>query len=311
MSEKMKAILINQYGDNSVLEYKEVDRPEPQAGEVLVKVLAAGVNPIDWKIRSGAGQRMGLTLPVQLGGEISGTVEKLGDGVSQFTEGDAVYGIIKSGGFAEYAIAQLADITLKPANIDFISAAAIPLGSLTAWQAMFDIAKLESGQRLFITNGSGGVGSMAVQIAKAKGVHVTAMASGRNEEYVRSLGVDEFIDYTSKSFEVVAQDMDVVFDTVGGDTFERAFITLKAGGFLVTAVAFPKMEEEQHGVRVARVQCKANAGQLESISELVVAEKLKAHIAQVFPFSEVNAAFELSESGRTRGKIVLQISKSL
>ncbi len=307
MSEKMRAIQINQYGDNSVLEFKNIDRPEPKGREVLVKVHAAGINPIDWKIRSGAGQRMGLTLPIHLGGEISGTVEKLGDDVSEFNVGDGVYGIIKSGGFSDYAIAQVADIAHKPANIDFINAAAIALGSLTAWQAMFDIAKLTSGQRLFITNGSGGVGSMAVQIAKAKGVHVTAMASGRNEEYVRSLGVDEFVDYTLKPFEEVVHDMDVVFDTVGGDTFQRAFQTLKTGGFLVTSVVFPGNEAEQHHVGVARVQCKPNAMELELISDLVRTGKLKAHVAEIVPFVEVARAFELSEGGHTRGKIILRV----
>lgn len=303
----MKAVVINEYGDNSVVRYADVNRPEPQAGEVLVKVHAAGVNPVDWKIRGGAGQRMGLTLPVHLGGEIAGTVEELGEGVSGLEEGDAVYGIIKTGGFAEYAVAKAADMARKPANLDFIHTAAIPLGALTAWQAMFDVAKLASGQRLLVTNSSGGVGSLAVQLAKAKGVHVSAMASGRNEEYVCGLGADEFIDYTKQPFEQVARDMDVVFDTVGGDTFQRAFATLKKGGFLVTAVAFPKDEAQQHGVGVERVTCKPNAGQLASIRELVEAGKVKAHVATVLPFAQVRQAFELSEGGRTRGKIVLKV----
>ena len=302
----MKSAVINEYGDNSVVQYTDVDRPEPQAGEILVKVHAAGVNPVDWKIRGGAGQRMGMTLPIHLGSEITGIVEKLGDGVSGFKDGDAIYGIIKSGGFAEYAVANAVDMARKPTSIDFIHAAAVPLGALTAWQAMFDVAKLASGQRLLLTNGSGGVGSMAVQLAKAKGAHVTAMASGLNEEYVRGLGADEFIDYTEQPFEQVARDMDVVFDTVGGDTFQRAFITLKKGGFLVTSVAFPKDESQQHGVSVERVLCKPNAGQLASIRELVEAGKLRAHVATVLPLAQVKHAFELSEGGRTRGKIVLQ-----
>ncbi len=304
----MKAAVINEYGDNSVVQIIDVDRPKPQAGELLVKVHAAGVNPVDWKIRSGAGQRMGLTLPIHLGGEISGTVEETGAGVPGFTKGDAIFGIIKTGGFAEYVVVKAEDMALKPANLDFIQTAAVPLGALTAWQALFDVAKLSSGQRLLITNSSGGVGSLAVQIAKAKGVHVTAMASGRNESYVRSLGADEFIDYTKQPFEQLAHEMDVVFDTVGADTFERAFQTLKKGGFLVTVVAFPKDDGRQRGVRVERAQCRPNAAQLLSIRELVEAEKLKAHIAKVLPLANIREAFELSESGRTRGKIVLQIS---
>ena len=146
-----------------------------------------------------------------------------------------------------------------------------------------------------------------MQLAKAAGAHVTAMASAHNEDYVRSLGADDFIDYRTQRFEDVAHDMDVVFDTVGGDTFERAFSTLRKGGFLVTAVAFPKDEAEQHGVGAARVFCKPNAGQLVSIRELVEAGKLKGHVAKVFPLAGITEALALSEEGRTRGKIVLQV----
>jgi NADPH:quinone reductase-like Zn-dependent oxidoreductase len=304
----MKAVIIEKYGSNEVVQYIDADMPEPQAGEVLVKIEATGVNPVDWKIRSGAGQRMGMILPIHLGGEISGTVVKLGDGVVGLSEGDAIYGIIKSGGFAEYAVAIAAHLTRKPANLDFIQAAAIPLGGLTAWQAMFDIAGLVSGQRLLITNGSGGVGSLAVQLAKAKGVHVTAMASGGNEEYVRSLGADDFIDYTVQSFEQVASDMDVVFDTVGGDTFQRAFLTLKKGGFLVTSVVFPTDEAQRYGVGVERVQCKPDAEELAIMRELAERDKLKAQVTKVLPLSEIRQALELSEGGHTRGKIVIKIA---
>lgn len=304
----MKAVVIEQYGDNEAVQYTDVDRPQSRAGELLVKVHAAGVNPVDWKIRSGAGQRMGLTLPLRLGSEISGTVVQVGDGVSHFKEGDAIFGIIDSGGFAEYAVASAANMVRRPANLDFIAAASVPLGALTAWQAMFDIAKVASGQRLLITNSSGGVGSMAVQLAKAKGAHVTAMASGRNEEYVRSLGADEFIDYTEQPFEEVARDMDVVFDTVGADVFQRAFRTLKTGGFLVTSVAFPRDEGQQYDVGVQRVQCKPNAAQLEMICDLVETGKVVPHVATVLPLADIRQALALSEAGRTRGKIVLQIA---
>ena len=255
----MKAVVINEYGDNDKLQFIDVTRPQPQAGEVLVKVHAAGVNPVDWKIRGGMGARLGLTLPIRLGGEIAGTIEAVGEGVGDFTEGDAVYGIIKSGGFAEYAIAKAGDVAPKPARLDFVPAAAVPLGALTAWQAIFGLANLDRGQRLLITGASGGVGSLAVQLAKAKGAHVTGTASGRNEAFVRDLGADEFVDYTRQPFEEAVKDVDVVFDTVGGDTFARAFQTLKKGGFLVTSVAFPADEAQGFGVRAARVQCKPDA----------------------------------------------------
>jgi NADPH:quinone reductase-like Zn-dependent oxidoreductase len=304
----MKAIIIKEYGNDDVLNYDDVERPNPKADEVLVKVRVAGVNPVDWKIRNGLGERLGLKLPIMLGGEIAGTIEKLGDAVRGFREGDAVYGIIRSGGFAEYAIAKMGDIASKPQSLDFENAAAVPLGALTAWQAIFDLAHLSSGQRILITGASGGVGSLAVQLAKAKGAYVIGTASGRNEEFVRDLGADEFVDYTKQNFEEVVKDVDVVFDAVGGDTFERAFQTLKKGGFLVTSVEFPSEEKAQEfGVKAARVYCKPNAEQLAAISALVDEGKLKAHVATVLPLIEVKKAFQLSESGRTRGKIVLQI----
>jgi NADPH:quinone reductase-like Zn-dependent oxidoreductase len=307
----MKTIVINEYGNEDVVNYVDVDRPEPKAHEVLVKVLFAGVNPIDWKIRNGAGERLGLKLPIFLGGEIAGTIAKIGGDVSDFQVGDAVYGIITSGGYAEYAIAKIGDIAPKPQSLDFENAAAIPLGALTAWQAMFDLANLSSGQRLLITAASGGVGSLAVQIAKAKGAFVIGMASGRNEAFVRDLGVDEFVDYTKQNFEAVVKDVDVVFDTVGGDTFERAFHTLKPGGFLVTAVQFPSEEKAQEfGVKAARVYCKPNASQLVAIGKLVDEGRLKAHVSTVLPLSEVKQAHQLSQGGRTRGKIVLKIGTS-
>lgn len=304
----MKAVVIHQYGDNSVLDYTDVARPQAQPGEILVKVHAAGVNPVDWKIRGGMGQRMGMTLPIHLGGEISGTVAQLGAGVDAFAVGDAVFGIIPAGGFADYAVAKAAELVRKPATLDFIVAAAVPLGALTAWQALFDLANLRSGQRLLITNGAGGVGSLAIQLAKAAGAHVTAMASGRNEAFVRGLGADAFIDYTATPFDAAARGMDVVFDTVGGETFQRAFATLNKGGFLVTAVGFPSDAERQHGVGVARVYCQPNAAQLESIRALVDEGKLRPHVATVLPLAAIKEAFALSESGRTRGKIVLQVA---
>lgn len=305
----MKAIMIRAYGNADVVEYVDVERPEPKANEVLVKVHAAGVNPVDWKIRNGAGERLGLKLPIMLGGEIAGTIERIGDAVSGLKEGDAVYGIIPSGGFAEYAIATVGDIAAKPQNLDFERAAAVALGGLTAWQAMFDVAQLSSGQRMFITGASGGVGSLAVHLAKAKGAYVIGMASGRNEAFVKGLGADEFVDYTQQSFEDVVKNVDVVFDTVGGDTFERAFHTLKKGGFLVTAVQFPSQEQAQaFGVKAARVFCKPNANQLAALSDLIDDGRVKAHVATVLPLADVNKALQLSETGHTRGKIVLHVS---
>ena len=308
----MKAVVINKYGDESVLEYTDAPRPKVKADEVLVKVYAAAVNPADWKIRNGMGERFGFKLPLILGGDIAGIVEEVGDAVENFKRGDEIYGMTLSslsGGYAEYAIAKPEGIAPKPESLSFEEAAAIPIGALTAWQAMFDLANLSSGQRVLITGASGGVGSMAVQLAKAKGAFVVGTASGRNEEFVRSLGADEFVDYTKQNFEEVVKDVDVVFDTVGGDTQERAFQTLKKGGFLATAAGPPSEEKaKEFGVKAEFVHCKPNAQQLAEINQLIEEGKLKIHIETILPLTEVKRAHALSQTGRTRGKIVLTIN---
>ncbi len=301
----MRAVVIREYGSNDVVEIAEVDRPEPGVGEVLVKVHAAGVNPVDWKIRGGLGQRMGMTLPIHLGGELVGTIEKLGAGVDNLQQGETIFGMVHTGAFAEYAVAKANNVVRTPHNIDVIHAAALPLAGSTARQALFDEAGLSAGRRLLITNSSGGVGSLAVQFAKAIGAHVTAVASGRNEDFVRSLGADEFIDYTTQPFEDTAREVDIVFDTMGGETFQRAFKTLKKGGFMVTVVAFPNDEAERYGVSVKRSFTVPSARNLASIAELVEAGKVVAHVDMVLPLAEIRHALTLSEAGRARGKIVL------
>jgi NADPH:quinone reductase-like Zn-dependent oxidoreductase len=309
--EKMKAIVINAYGDESILNYTDVDRPELKADEILVKVHAAAVNPADWKIREGMGESLGFKLPLILGGDIAGTVEVVGDGVEDFKQGDAVYGITSSslsGGYAEYAVAKADAIVLKPNDLSFEAAAAIPIAALTAWQAMFVVANLGSGQQILITGASGGVGSMAVQLAKAKGAFVIGTASGKNEQFVRDLGADEFIDYTKQNFEKIVKDVDVVFDTVGGDTQDKAFQTLKKGGFLVSSAHTPSAEKaREFGIESAWFFCQQSAEQLTQINQLIDEGKLKVYIETILPLTEVKKAHQLSQSGRTRGKIVLQI----
>ena len=303
----MKAIKIEQYGDESVLQLVDVPKPEPARDEVLIQVYAASVNPMDWKIRDGAGARFGMHLPIFLGGEIAGVVAQVGAGVTALRVGDEVYGMVKTGGYADYALAKLEEVVRKPATLDFPHAAAIPLAALTAWQALFDVAKLQEGQKVLITAAAGSVGALAVQLAKAKGALVTGLASGANEAFVWALGVDAFVDYTAQPFEELVTDMDVVFDVVGGEVFERSFQCVKKGGVLVTAVAFPTPEQEaRHGVTATRVFCQPNRQELEEISQLVEANRLQAHVAQVFPLPQVGAAQKLSKEGHTRGKIILQ-----
>jgi NADPH:quinone reductase-like Zn-dependent oxidoreductase len=308
----MKAVTISQYGDQSVLTYVDIERPEPKSDEVLVQTRAAAVNPVDWKIRDGMGETFGLQLPIVLGCEIAGTIEKVGSDVRDFQKGAAVYGYVslqRNGGYAEYTIAKTDEIAPKPENLDFENAAAVPVGALTSWQAIFDTANLQDGQRILITGASGGVGSMAVQLAKAKGAFVIATASGKNEEFVRSLGADEFVDYTREKFEGRVREVDVVFDTVGSDTLDRSFETIRRGGCLVTIVTPPStVRAENFGIRASMIGVQPSGQQLREINQLIAAGKLKTHIATVLPLSEVRKAHQLSEGGRTRGKIILHPS---
>ena len=311
----MKAVRIERYGNEDVVEIAEVDQPKPAAGQVLVKVKAAAVNPVDWKIRDGLGDLFGLKPPLILGCEIAGTVKAVGDNgpsrtdSSNFAVGDDIYGYLgaHTGGYAEYVAAPASEFVRKPKQIDFDTAASVPVAALTAWQGIFDHGKLASGQRILITGASGAVGSMAVQLAKVKGAHVLGTGSGRNEEFVRGLGVDEFIDYKKAKFEEEVSGVDVVFDTVGGETQERAFQTLKRGGFLVSPVNPPSPEKEKElGVTVAMALMMPKPDQLAEISRLVEIGKLKVRVARVLPLAEVKKAHQLSATGHADGKIILR-----
>jgi NADPH:quinone reductase-like Zn-dependent oxidoreductase len=305
----MKAVRIERYGNEDVIEIAEVETPKPSAGQVLVKVKAAAVNPVDWKIRDGLGELFGLKPPLILGCEVAGTVEAVGGGVKDFAAGDDVYGYLGaySGGYAEYVAALASEFVRKPKQIDFDTAASVPVGALTAWQAIFDHGKLASGQRILITGASGAVGSMGVQLAKVKGAHVIGTGSGRNEEFVRDLGTDEFIDYKKAKFEEEVSDVDVVFDTVGGDTQDRAFQTLKRGGVLVSAISPPSAEKaKEFGVTGAMVFMMPQPDQLAEINRLVESGKLKVRMAKALPLEEVKKAHQLSAGGHADGKIILR-----
>ena len=311
----MKAVRIEGYGNEEVMALAEVERPAPGDNELLVKVRAAAVNPVDWKIRDGLGELFGLKPPLILGCEVAGTVEAVGSrgssrtGVSDFVAGDEVYGYLSahSGGYAEYVAAPASEFVHKPKHINFDTAASVPVAALTAWQGIFDHGELASGQRILITGASGAVGSMAVQLAKNKGAHVIGTGSGRNEEFVRKLGADEFIDYKKAKFEDKVSGVDVVFDTVGGDTQERAFQTLKRGGVLVSTVSPPSAEKsKEFGVTVAMVVMMAKGDQLAKINRLFESGKLKVRVATVLPLTEVKKAHQLSSSGHADGKIILR-----
>ncbi len=308
----MKAVRIHTYGDPEVLKYEEAPRPKPGPGELLIRVHAAGVNPVDWKIREGYfKQRMNYSLPLILGWDLSGVVEATGPGVTRLKAGDEVYSrpdIARDGAYAEYIVVRETEVAIKPKSIDHIHAAATPLAALTAWQSLFDAAGLSVGQTVLIHAAAGGVGSFAVQLAKWKGAYVIGTASKGDHDFLRTLGADETIDYQTTRFEDVLHEVDVVLDTIGGDTQKRSWKVLKKGGILVSILTPPSPEEAAaHGVRQAYTFVQPNASQLAEIAELIDSGKLKAIVETVLPLSEARRAHELSQSGHTRGKIVLKI----
>jgi NADPH:quinone reductase-like Zn-dependent oxidoreductase len=312
----MKAIRIHNYGGPKVLKYEDAPRPQPKAGEVLIRVHAAGVNPIDWKVREGEMKDFWPhTFPLILGWDLSGVVEELGPdpaAAGRFKIGDEVYGLpdpTRGGAYADYIVVRETELALKPDSLYHIRAAAVPLATLTAWQALFDTAQLQPGHRVLIHAGSGGVGHFAVRLAKWKDAHVFATASTKNQDLLRKLGVDEPIDYTKQRFENVARNIDIVLDTIGGETQERSWSVLKKGGNLVSLVQPPSEEKAKElGVRAAFVASHPNGEQLAEISKIIDSGKLAPIIDRILPLSEARRAHELSQSGHVRGKIVLRVS---
>src|ERR1700719_2702394 len=313
--QTMRAIRIHHYGGPEVLRYEETPRPEPQAGEVLVRVHAAGVNPVDWKVREGHMKDFWPhKFPLILGWDLSGVVEELGPGpaaAGRFKIGDEVYSLpdpTRNGAYADYIVVREPELALKPTSLHHIPAAAVPLAALTAWQSLFDTAQLQPGQRVLIHAGSGGVGHFAVQLAKWKGAHVFATASTKNQDLLRKLGVDEPIDYIQQRFENVARNIDIVLDTIGGETQERSWSVLKKDGVLVSLVQPPSEEKaEELGVRAAFVAGHPSGAQLAEIAKIIEAGKLAPVIDRILPLSEARRAHELSQSGHTHGKIALRV----
>jgi NADPH:quinone reductase-like Zn-dependent oxidoreductase len=313
----MKAIRIHEYGGPEVLRYE--DAPDPILGDddVLVRVHATSVNPVDWKVRKGlAKDSLKYELPMIPGWDLSGVVLATGARVTRFlTKGEEVYGrpdIKRNGAYAERIAVRASELAQKPESIDHIQAASVPLVALTAWQALFDAppgfqgAHLQPGQTVLVHAASGGVGSFAVQLAKQHGARVIGTCSGANAEFVRSLGADEVVDYTKTRFEDAVHDVDVVLDLVGGDTAERSWKTLKKGGILVSIVSTPSAEAAaKHGARAGYVFVQPSADQLASIATMIDAGKLRTNVSKVLPLAQAREAHELSESRHVRGKIVL------
>lgn len=308
----MKAIRLRSYGGPEVLVLEQAPRPQLGAGEALIQVRAAGVNPLDWKVRAGHVKGwLPHRFPLILGWDVSGVVEAVAPGEIAFKAGDAVYGMLdfsRDGAYAEYVAARTLNLALKPKSIDFARAAAVPLASLTAWQSLFDVGGLKPGQIVLIHGGAGGVGHFAVQFAKWKGAKVFVTASAANENFLRKLGADEVIDYRITKFEKSVHDVDVVLDTIGGDTQERSWQVLRRGGILVATLGISTPEAAgQHDVRGEGIMVHPDAGQLNQIGALIDAGDLKPSVAAILPLAEVARAHELSQSGHVRGKIVLKV----
>jgi NADPH:quinone reductase-like Zn-dependent oxidoreductase len=299
----MQAVLIRETGSPDVLHYEEADRPEPDDGEVLIRVSAVSVNPVDWKQRRGLAQ---TEVPAVLGRDVSGTVERSrADG---FTEGDDVFGMAASGGYAEYTTASAAAIAKKPDGLSHEQAAALPVAGMTAWQAVFDRGGLEHGQTALIAGAAGGVGHLAVQFAKHAGARVIGTGSSRNRDFVLGLGADDYVDYTQQDVGQAVSGVDMAFDTVGGDTTQALVPTVREGGVLVTIASAPPEEAARaRGARAELLVMTPSSEQLARIAELVAGGEVRVEISEVLPLTDVRRAHELSESGHTRGKIVLTV----
>jgi NADPH:quinone reductase-like Zn-dependent oxidoreductase len=307
----MKAIVAHEYGGPEKLKLEEVPVPQPKETEVLVRVIASGVNPADPLILSGKfAERFGTKLPLTLGYDIAGVVVKAGKQVRLLKVGDPVYGyLLYGGGWAEYCISNETEVTIKPKSLSFTDAAAVPLAGLTAWQALAGIGNIMPGQTALIQGGSGGVGSFAIQIAKARGARVIATASTANQDLLKQLGADVAIDYTKQKFEDVVHGANFVLDTVGGDTLARSYGVVKRGGMIVTIVSRCDEEElKKHGITGKSLWSHPDPSELAAIRNLIDEGKVKPVVSQVLPMSEAAKATAQAETHHTRGKIVLKIA---
>jgi alcohol dehydrogenase len=309
----MKAAQINSYGGKEVLKtVNDAPKPKAEAGQVLVEVRAAAVNPFDWKVREGYMKDfLPLQFPATLGGDLGGVVAELGEGVESFKIGDEVYGQANAAGgqgsYAEFSPVKADQLALKPKSVDFVTAAALPLASVSAYQAIVEHVNLQSGQKILIHGGAGGIGSFAIQIAKHLGAYVTTTASANDSDFVKSLGADEVIDYKTQDFSAQLKDYNAVFDTVGGETYKKSYRILKPNGVLVSMV-----EQDDGGlakkfnITAIHQGTKTTTEKLTKIAELVDVGAIKANVDKVFPLEEAGEALAYIQGGH-RGKVVIKI----
>jgi alcohol dehydrogenase len=310
----MKAAQINEYGEPSVIHINDVEKPVIAPNKVLVEVHASSLNPFDSKIRQGyMKDSIPLQFPVTLGGDIAGTVSEVGEGVTHISVGDTVYGQANvvagnSGAFAEFALTAADQVAKAPVGLDFTQTASLPLVGVSALQAIVHHINLQSGQKIFIHGGAGGIGTIAIQIAKHIGAYVATTATGDGIEYVTQLGADEVIDYKAQDFAQTLQDFDAVFDAVGGDDFGKAFSILKQGGRAVSMTAQPdKAKAAERDITAITQSTHVTTTALDELRALIESGAVTPRIDKVFPFDQVQEAFAARENGTIRGKVVLQI----
>lgn len=311
----MRAAQFSKYGGPEIIEInKNAQKPLPGKDQVLVEVHAASISPFDYKLRLGYFKGMiKLNFPFTMGGDFSGVVSELGEGVSMFKVGDSVFGqaLVLNGGsgaFADFAASNVENTSLMPENVDFLKAAALPLVGASAIQALEEHIKLKNREKILIHGGSGGIGTIAIQLAKYLGAYVVTTVRGDKKEYVGNLGADEMIDYKTETFEDLLHDFDAVFDTVGGEITNRSFKVLKKGGILVSMLGAPNPQlASKYGVRVIGQNTNTNAKKLERLRGLVDQGVIKPQIDKVFPLTKVSEAFEYLEKGHPTGKVVLEI----
>ncbi|MFP5384827.1 MAG: NADP-dependent oxidoreductase [Bacteriovoracia bacterium] len=300
----MRSVRIHEFGNSDKISVEEIERPKLKTGEVLVKVLAAGVNPIDFKIREG--YIPDKRLPLVMGQDFCGEILEVGKDVKGFEEGDKVFGFAKEGAYAEFTVASACDIARLPVGMDEETAAAIPTAGLTAWQIVVDEAKISENTRVLIHGAAGGVGSFAVQLCNWKEAYVIANAAKEDEEYLRTLGIDEFIDYHSEKFWEKAEDIDVVIDLVGGQTYQRSFDVVKAGGTVVTTLQEKGGEKE--GVKVIRTMMRKNGKSLEHLADLVERGVINVRVDKTYPLQKAREAQDQIEFEHKQGKVVLKVA---
>ncbi len=312
MTDTMKAVRFHNYGGPEVLKVEQAPKPSPGPGQVLVRAHATSVNPIDWKLREGMLKAfVPLDLPAITGQDLAGVVAAIGEQVSDVHVGDAVFAMLATnilGAYAEYVVLDAAAVAPKPRSLDFVHAAAVPMGALTAWQGIVEAGGLKAGDHLFVHAAAGNVGGMAVQIARALGAHVTGAASAEARPLVESYGAERFVDYRAERFEEVVRDQDIIFDTLAGEMQARSWGMLRSGGILISTlgIADPK-QADANGARAEGISCTPNGAQLARVGLMIESGKVRPNVGTVMRIEEAAEAQELSRAGKANGKIVLTI----